>query len=209
MAMVLGGALALGASPSPSATALAPSASSVPMTPNGLLLWPAPPDPLERTVAAGLTPERVESMAYHVHAGLMIFLDGTPVAVPAGIGIDVSNPDVQAFPDPEGTGYGTRGCDVPCISPLHTHGWWGVLHTESSTPVSNQLGQFFTEWGVRLDPTCVGQFCAPDTPIAIEVDGIPFADDPRTIELTDQRLITILIGSPPAVVPTTFDFSRP
>ena len=165
---------------------------------------------MERTIAAGLTPERVESMAYHVHAGLRIFLDGEPVAIPAGIGIDISNPGVQAFADPEGTGYGgISGCDVPCISPLHTHGWAGVLHTESSTPVPNQLGQFFTEWGVPLDGGCVGQFCSPETPIAIEVDGVPFTGDPGTIELADRRLITIVIGTPPTEEPATFDFSRP
>lgn len=188
----------------------APSASPVTMTPAGLPLWPAPPDPMERTVAAGLTPERVESLTYHVHAGLMIFVDGAPVAVPAGIGIDISNPGVQAFPEPAGTAYGgISGCDVPCISPLHTHAWFGVLHTESATPIPNQLGEFFVEWGVRLDAVCVGQFCSPGTPIAIEVDGAPYAGDPRTIELTEHRVITIVIGTPPAVVPSSFDFSRP
>jgi hypothetical protein len=195
---------------SPDPTLLAPSASAVTMTPVGLLLWPAPPDPLARTVAAGLIPERVESLTYHVHAGLMIFLDGEPVAVPAGIGIDIANPGVQSFAAPTGTAYGgIEGCDVPCISPLHTHDWFGVLHTESSTPVPNQLGDFFAEWDVRLDSACVGQFCAPETPIAIAVDGAVFTGDPRSIELTDHRVITITIGTPPAVVPTSFDFDRP
>jgi hypothetical protein len=205
-----GGGIALGASPSPGTTTAVPSASPIPMMPTGLLLWPAPPDPLDRTVAAGLTPERVESLTYHVHAGLMIFLDGEPVAIPAGIGIDILNPGVQSFAAPDGTAYGgISGCDVPCISPLHTHDWFGVLHIESSRPVPIQLGQFFLEWGVRLDPGCVGQFCAPATPIAIEVDGVPFTGDPGTIELADHLLITIVIGTPPAVVPTAFDYNRP
>jgi hypothetical protein len=165
---------------------------------------------MERTREAGLVPERVESLAFHVHAGLLVYLDGAPVAVPAGIGIDTTNTGVKAFPGPGGTGHGgITGCDVPCISPLHTHAWAGVLHTESSTPVPNQPGQFFIEWGVPLDPACVGRFCAPDTPITIDVDGMPFGGDPRTIELADHRLIAIAIGRPPAVVPKTFDFDQP
>ena len=223
LAFLLGASVAVGASPSPrSAEVVASSsvsptgpspadeASPVPMTPAGLLLWPAPPNPLELTVAAGLKPERAEVMAYHVHSGLLIFKDGEPVAVPAGIGIDITNPGVMAFPDPTGTGYGgIEGCDLPCISPLHTHAWFGVLHTESATPVPNRLGQFFVEWGVRLDDACVGEFCAPETPIAILVDGAPFTGDPTTIELADRRLITIVIGQPPAVLPTSFDFQQP
>src|SRR5687767_2439392 len=178
LAVLATGSWAAGASPAPSASEAVASASvrpsgaspvgsasPVPMTPAGLLLWPAPPNPMELTVAAGLTPERSESLAYHVHSGLLIFKDGERVAVPAGIGIDIANPGVMSFPDAAGTGYGgIEGCDVPCISPLHTHAWFGVLHTESATPVPNRLGQFFVEWGVRLDATCVGEFCSPETP---------------------------------------------
>jgi hypothetical protein len=109
-----------------------------------------------------------------------------------------------------GTGYGgIEGCDVPCISPLHTHAWFGVLHTESATPTANRLGQFFVQWGVRLDAACVGEFCSPETPIIISVDGEPFTGDPMTIELTDRRVITIVIGTPPASLPTSFDFDQP
>src|SRR5687768_12581780 len=112
LAVLLGASWAVGASPSPdgadvvaspsvppSGPGPAASGSPAPMTPAGLLLWPAPPNPMELTVAAGLTPERSESMAYHVHSGLLIFKDGEPVAVPAGIGIDITNPGVMSFPD--------------------------------------------------------------------------------------------------------------
>ena len=68
-----------------------------------------------------------------------------------------------------------------------------MLHTESDT----------------LDAECVGEFCAPTTPIAIFVDGESFTGDPTPIELTDRRLITIVIGTPPASMPTAFDFDQP
>jgi hypothetical protein len=149
-------------------------------------------------VKAGLVPETKESLTFHVHAHLDVFKDGAPVEVPAGIGIDISNPGVQHGLAPDGSDLygGIAGCDKPCISPLHTHDITGVLHTESKTPQPNTLGQFFTEWGVKLTAECVGTFCAPATPIAFYVDGKPFTGDPATILLEDHLEIAITIGSP-------------
>ena len=110
------------------------------------------------TVKAGLVPERAEFLQYHVHAHLDVFFNGESVTVPAGIGIDTTNPAVIS--DDQGVGL-KRECDKPCISPLHTHATDGVLHTETKTPQPNTLGQFFIEWDVRLDSSCVGEFCDP------------------------------------------------
>src|SRR3954464_4773525 len=106
------------------------------------VLSPAPQDPLERTVAAGLKPERKEFLTHHVHAHLDVFVDGKPIAVPAGIGININDPGVQRFTDtPDGSADygGIKKCRKPCISPLHTHDTTGILHTESSTPKPNTL----------------------------------------------------------------------
>ena len=144
--------------------------------------WPAPPNPMALTVKAGLVPERAEFLQYHVHAHLDVFFNGEPVTVPAGIGIDTTNPAVIS----DDRGVGLKGeCDKPCISPLHTHATDGVLHTETKTPQPNTLGQFFIEWDVRLDSSCVGEFCDPETSIAIYVDGEAYDGDPREIELSD------------------------
>ena len=170
------------------------------------VLWLAPPNPLALAVAAGLVPETRESLTFHVHSHLDVFQDGVPVVVPAGIGIDISNPGVQHGTLPDGSdAYGSiAGCDKPCISPLHTHDISGVLHTESKTPTPNTLGQFFTEWDVPLTRTCVGRSCQPATQIAIYLDGKPYAGDPATIKLSDQLEIAIVIGTPPAVIPSVF-----
>ena len=48
--------------------------------------WPAPNDPLARAATAGLVPETVEHLAFHVHAHLDVFIDGKHRTVPAGIG---------------------------------------------------------------------------------------------------------------------------
>jgi hypothetical protein len=171
--------------------------------------WPAAPDPLKRTVAAGLEPERKEFLIHHVHAHLDVFVDGDPVAVPAGIGINIDDPEVRRFKDPDGAvGYGgIKQCRKPCISPLHTHDDTGIIHTESAAPEPNTLGQFFTEWAVRLNESCVGEYCRPKR-IAFYVNGKPYGRDPRAIELTDGKEIAIVIGTPPAQIPKTADFSN-
>jgi hypothetical protein len=173
------------------------------------VLWPAPPDPLERTVAAGLEPERKEFLIHHAHAHLDVFVDGEPIVVPAGIGIEIDDPDVRRFKELDGAvGYGgiTR-CREPCISPLHTHDATGIIHTESKSPKPNTLGQFFTEWGVRLTESCVGRRCSPER-TSLYVDGKPYQQDPRAIELTDRKQIAIVIGAPPSHIPKTADFSK-
>jgi hypothetical protein len=159
--------------------------------------WPAPPNPMELTRKAGLVPEPAEFLQYHVHAHLDVFVDGQKVTVPAGIGIDTSNPAVVS--DAQGVGL-TRECDKPCISPLHTHAEDGVLHTETKTPQPNTLGQFFIEWDVVLEPGRVGEY----TDVKVYVDGNELDGDPREIELSDLREIAIVIGSAPDEIPSEF-----
>jgi hypothetical protein len=171
------------------------------------VLWPAPPDPMARTVAAGLVPERHESFQHHVHAQLDVFVNGKHVRVPAGIGIDIGDPAVHVFPMPDGTkAYGgIRQCPKACISPLHTHDDTGMLHTESASPVPNTLGEFFIEWGVPLTRTCVGGFCHLTKP-HVYLDGKPFSGDPRRIKLVDRLEIAIVIGKPPKAIPNKVSF---
>ena len=80
----------------------------------------------------------------------------------------------------------------------------GILHTESATQKENTLGQFFTEWNVALTPSCVATYCSPATPVAVYVRGRRFTGDPRTIALSDQEEIAIVIGTPPAQIPASF-----
>jgi hypothetical protein len=171
------------------------------------LLWPAPADPMERAVAAGLEPAPKEFTTNHVHSHLDVFVDGQEILVPAGIGINTEDPDVRTFENPVGYG-GIEMCDQACISPLHTHDETGTLHTEASESVTHTLGQFFTEWGVDLSETCVGEHCAPTTAIAVYIDGALHEGDPRAIEITDRRVIVVVVGTPPAEIPSTADFSN-
>jgi hypothetical protein len=176
------------------AAAAAPRISKAP--------WPRPNDTLSLTTSAGLKPETHEFFDYHVHAHLDIFVNGRRVRVPGGIGIDITNPGVKRLRLPDGTfafGGINPPCKKPCISPLHTHASDGVLHTESQNHHPNELGQFFTEWRVRLDNKCVGGYC---TGVRFYVDGKRYRGDPRAIELTDRKEIAVVIGKPPAVIPS-------
>src|SRR5437868_5190338 len=73
-------------------------------------------------------------------------------------------------------------------------------------PVPNRLGQFFLEWGVRLDRRCVGGYCKPDS-IRVYVNGKPYLGDPRQILLADRSEIAIVIGSLPKKIPSRFPAS--
>jgi hypothetical protein len=188
-------------------TAATPPSHAAPTPAQGAVPWPAPADPMKLTRKAGLTPETHEFVFLHVHSHLNIFVNGKPVVVPAGIGIDIHNPAVGLFKAPDGsTGYGgiSPPCAKPCISPLHTHFDDGVLHTEAKQNQFNNLGEFFTEWNIRLDSRCVGGYCKPTAPITIYVEGDRYSGNPRAIQLEDLKEIAIVIGTPPAVVPTTF-----
>ena len=188
-------------------TKAAPPQGPAPTPAKGAVPWPAPPDPMKLTRKAGLTAETHEFVFLHVHAHLDVFVNGTPAAVPAGIGIDIHDPAVKRFKANDGSiGYGgiSPPCAMPCISPLHTHFRDGVLHTEANQNQFNTLGEFFTEWNVRLDRTCVGGYCKPAAPITIYVDGKPEPGDPRRITLEDKREIAIVIGTPPANIPSSF-----
>lgn len=187
-------------------TACSPTLSASPAPPApGDLIWPSPGNPLELTVKAGLQPETKETLTFHVHAHLDVFIDGRPVLVPSGIGINITDPAVKHGQWNGGPTYGgIEGCAQPCISPLHTHYESGVIHTESSNPIPHRLGQFFTEWDVTLTDSCVGQYCKPATTIAVYVDGKRVSANVADIPLTAQKEIAIVIGSPPKDIPNSF-----
>jgi len=172
--------------------------------------FPAPADPMTRARAAGLVPENAEQLAYHVHSHLDVFIDAVHILVPAGLGIDITNRGVHKFKTDGLPSYGGIfvPCDAPCISPLHTHDVTGILHTESSTPKGNTLGELFIEWNVRLDANCFATYCKPTTAVAIYVNGTRFAADPRTIPLDDHNEIAVVVGTPPAQIPNTADWSQ-
>ena len=184
-----------------------PACSSAPLAqPN----WPAPSDPMGLARKAGFEPTDREFLITHTHAHLDVLVDGKRVPVPAGIGIDTTSKGVAGQSTPDGTGkdYQVTVCPSVCLSELHTHDPDGILHSESKVPNQKpaKLGQFFTEWGVRLDDQCVGEFCSSNTQIAVYVNGQKVSGNPADIELKSHLEIAVVIGKPPDQIPSSWEF---
>lgn len=131
-----------------------------------------------------------EGEALHIHQHLDILINGKPVPVPSGIGI---NP-IARF-----------------ISPLHTHDVSGVMHVESDVKRDFTLGQFFDVWGLRFSKSCIGGYCAKGgNTLRVFVDGKPVSNDPRNLVLQDHQEIAVVYGAAGAgvSVPSTYRFEE-
>lgn len=146
----------------------------------GMQLSPAPwlaerIELAERLRAIGLPALREEGQALHTHQHLDVVIEGKTVLVPASIGIDWLN---------------------RFISPVHTHDETGIIHIESPTVGTFTLGQFFDIWGVRLDATCIGAYCAGrDKLLRVYTNGTPVGGDPRALALTPHLVIAVMYGT--------------
>jgi hypothetical protein len=151
--------------------------------------WPAPTDAVGRAEAAGLSIGPM-GMADHYHAHLDVIVNGSPVEVPASIGIDAAS---------------------GAMSGLHTHAADGVLHVEADRvgqPFT--LGQLFTEWDVRLTPQQIGGLKTEDGKVLrVYVDGEPTSGNPALIPLEGEQQIAIVFGpaDQKVEVPESYDFS--
>jgi hypothetical protein len=135
----------------------------------------------------GITCQRVEKLAYHIHVHLTIFVDGKAVAVPYGIGI---GPPLEGIPASEGGPFITLGS---CFMWLHTHALDGIIHIESPTKKIYQLSQFFEVWGQPLSTTQVG----PDKgKVTTFYDGKVWTGNPGAIPLTSETQIQLDVGTP-------------
>jgi hypothetical protein len=154
------------------------------------ILWPRPDNTGAAIKAAGLPALPAEALSVHYHAHLDVIIDGQPVIVPPYIGIDIKNRQ---------------------ISPLHTHDASGIVHIESPEPTTYTLGQFFTEWAVRLTAQCIDSFCAGPTRQNIAtVNGQTFSGDPSTIPFSPHQQITLWSGppGPPPQLPSSYNFPQ-
>ena len=122
-----------------------------------------------------------ETLAFHVHAHLDVYVNGKKVSVPAGVGFL-----------PDGS-----------LTSLHTHSTDGIIHIESPDNRKYSLGQFFGEWGVWLSPTRVG---GERGKLRWWVNGKPMTGNPAKLPLKAHQEIAIALGTPPTVVPKKYKF---
>ncbi len=154
------------------------------------LPWDRPDDQQAQVQAAdlSLTPQEQLNVHYHVH--LDVFVDGRPVAVPAGLGINI------------GPGNTMPAHGSPGIAPLHTHDTSGVLHIEASRDDTFTLGQAFVEWGVLLSSRQAGAY----QPVRVYVDGRKYDGNPARIVLKKHQEIAVVAGQGGVSVPKSYHF---
>lgn len=138
--------------------------------------WPAPTGAARHTRAdqADLPNVYGEKLAEHIHTHLTITIGGQTETIPGQIGLDEKN------------GYATA---------LHTHNTSGIIHIESPTKREFTLGQFFTEWNVRLDSRHVGSAGSDvGERLTVFVDGKRRVGDPASIRLRDLDDIDLVVS---------------
>jgi hypothetical protein len=182
-----GGQAAAGGSPELGPEGM-PLQTGVPLAPAGAAASGAAVD--------GVRCDAAEQVAYHIHAHLAVFVDGTSRPVPYGIG--VVTPLVTDTPQ------GPFAQATRCYYWLHTHAADGVIHVESPSERQYTLGNFFDIWRQPLGRTRVGQATGP---VTAYVDGKAYPGDPRGIVLREHADIQLDVGSP-VVPPQPVDWSR-
>jgi len=134
----------------------------------------------------GITCKAGESVLFHIHAHLTIFVNGAPRQVPAGVGIA---PPLEV----EETPAGAFVAGARCFMWLHTHSADGIIHTESPVKRTFTLGDFFDIWGQPLNSHRVGP--ARGTVTAL-FNGHVFTGNPREIPLLAHAQIQLDVGQP-------------
>lgn len=131
----------------------------------------------------------IETIAYHHHAHISLFVEGERIAIPAAIGI--TNPTVK-----EGIAFSTPSS---CLYAVHTHDATGTVHIEPPrTDMVPTLGQLFDVWGQPLASDNVAGFQGR---VFVYVDGVRYRGDPRTIPFTQHGHIALYVGTPLPPIP--------
>ncbi len=133
----------------------------------GCQVGPAPPGPAELRTGPPPWDAPRDAVSYIDKAGferlpldfsgpspytltIAVTVDGTPVQIPSGVGIDRLRAEQAA---------------------VHTHTTDGLVYVEAKTTAERPtLAQFFTLWGVRYDAKCVGDACKS---LTVAADGKP------------------------------------
>jgi hypothetical protein len=170
----------------PSGAASATGPEGVPI-PNGTTLAATDSSRYPQTIDQ-IKCQTNEQVAYHIHVHLTIFVNGQARQIPYGIGV---TPPLQTTSQS-----GTFVDGGTCYYWLHTHADDGVIHVESPTQTTYDLGNFFDMWGQPLSSDQVGPAVGP---LTVFLNGKPYTGDPRLIPLVAHSQIQIDAGSP--VVP--------
>lgn len=129
--------------------------------------WDAPRDAISYIQAAGVPELPLGDDTDPWILDLEVSIDGSPVEIPAFIGIDRLRA-VQA--------------------PVHTHDPGGEVWLEGEGNRESTLGHLFELWGVRLTDECLGAACGS---VQVTVDGDILNGDPQQVELRGAKHIAV------------------
>ena len=117
-----------------------------------------------------------EQLAFHIHAHLSIYINGSPVQVSQGIGL---------------------ATDQSCLYWLHTHDSTGVIHIESPNPGDvYTLGTFIHLWGEQFPQLQYPSQLDLTNGWVVYVNGQPYKGDFHNLPLKAHDLITMAYNSP-------------
>ena len=128
-----------------------------------------------RTKAANVELLGQEAFDTHIHTQLDVDVNGEPMDVPAGIGIDAETNRIAA---------------------LHTHDATGLIHVES--PEKNAkytLNQFLTVWGMPADTAGKCAFFNAQAPCTLTVTSKDEGAVGLDVILADQDELTLTVTS--------------
>jgi len=187
--LVLGGGLAVW---------LSTGSSNSHVGPEGVLVFNVPDLASSSTTLSGRSVDGIscrteakETVKYHIHVHVVVYVNGEMLRLPAGIGI--TKPQlVEHYP----TGVFDDVGIYDCLYWLHTHAADGIIHVEAPAKQDFTLGQFFDIWNQPLGPAQVG----PDKgSVFVFENGKKFVGNPRSTPLLPHAVIQVDVGSP--VVP--------
>jgi hypothetical protein len=119
------------------------------------------------------------TLRIHIHPQLSITLNGSPVQVPAQIGIDSS-----LWKDHSLDQYGVSG-----LAPLHTHDTSGTIHVESNAVRDFTLHQFLAIWGQPSDGSAINGH----TVSSLSVDGQSQPSPTQDVVFKDKQQIAMTL----------------
>jgi hypothetical protein len=141
--------------------------------------------------ASGIRCDSMEHFIMHIHAHLDIFINGNPYQIPSQIGIIPNQ----------------------CIYWLHTHDDTGIIHIESPEEEDFTLGEFFAVWKQKFDNSQifdnkVGKDGSNNNALNVYVNGnrVSNSTDYRGIKLNEHDEIVIVYGTPPKMIPKSYQF---
>lgn len=147
-----------------------PEAAAPAVIRNSAPPWDAPRDATSYIVAAGLTPEPLNTTGSPHIVAMTIVVDGFRVPIPAYVGMDRLRAQQAA---------------------VHTHDTTNQVWLEGRDTAGITLSQFFRVWGVRFTAECLGSACGKVTVMADDRRVV----DPLALRLIEVNWITITARS--------------